>query len=414
MLQKQDRYFPGSFRFRPTKTLLAVAVLSMTACDDRARFEGSSTQNDGSYFVGGAGGTGGAAGWVQPEAGSGAPAAGTGGSPAVSTDSTIGSTAPPSDSGGTGGLVEGGIGGAGGEIVAGGTGGAAGAGDLAGTGGSSGNSGAGGIGGAGGTGGTGSTHGTCCADGDCLCRGSDPTELTAANGPYQTASYTILAGTVFYPTDAEPPFAGVAVCGGYMNFGPEMAGWGTFYASHGIVTVITSTLPTDTPPIRADKLLAAIAELKGENTKAGSPLEGKLSDRFGTSGYSMGGGGTTIASGDDPSLSTSIGLAAWQPEGRGVQVPTLLLCGSADTTAPCSYSTGAYSEIPSSTPKLLLAIQGGSHLTGWFNPTTGAGLGTSGKYALAFQKVFLEGDERWKPLLLVEPADATDWRTNIQ
>ena len=32
-----------------------------------------------------------------------------------------------------------------------------------------------------------------------------------------------------------------------------------------------------------------------ENTKNGSPLFGKLSGRYGTSGFSMGGGGTTYA-----------------------------------------------------------------------------------------------------------------------
>ena len=60
----------------------------------------------------------------------------------------------------------------------------------------------------------------------------------------------------------------------------------------------------------------------------------------------MGGGGTTIASGTDPTLKTSVGLAAWGPNGANVQVPTLLLCGASDTTAPCSMSQGAYTGNP--------------------------------------------------------------------
>jgi hypothetical protein len=187
--------------------------------------------------------------------------------------------------------------------------------------------------------------------------------------------------------------------------------WGPFYASHGIVTVIVTTGALDQPAVRGTKLLAAIEQLKGENTKADSPLMGKLSDRFGTSGYSMGGGGTTIASAQNATLKTSVGLAAWGPQNSGIRVPTLLLCGSSDGTAPCSMSQGAYRGIADPTPKMMISITGASHLN-WFGPTN-AGGGTSGKYALAFQKVYLEGDLRWKKFLLEKPTNGTQ-TTNIQ
>lgn len=229
--------------------------------------------------------------------------------------------------------------------------------------------------------------------------------MTSGNGPFKTATFTISTGTVYHPTDAEPPFAGVAVCGGFLNTGPEMADWGTFYASHGIVTVITTTGAADLPDQRATKLLAAIEELKGENTKSGSALMGKLAGRYGTSGYSMGGGGTTIASGENAALLTSVGLAPWGPNAAAVQVPTLLLCGGSDTVAPCDMTDGAYTQIPEATQKMKVSINGVTHFD-WFGPTA-AGGGTSGKYALAFQKVFLEGDQRWKPHLLSAPTNGT-------
>jgi dienelactone hydrolase len=188
-----------------------------------------------------------------------------------------------------------------------------------------------------------------------------------------------------------------------------MAPWGPFYASHGIVTIITTTLGADVPDIRATKLLAAVESLKAENTRNGSMLFGKMSTRYGTSGYSMGGGGTTIASGRNASLKTSVGLAAWGPNGAGVQVPTLLLCGSSDTVAPCSQSQGAYTAIPAGTSKMMVTIAGATHFN-WFGPTQ-AGAGTSGETALAFQKVFLEGDERWRPILRQSRGTVT---TNIQ
>jgi hypothetical protein len=47
-------------------------------------------------------------------------------------------------------------------------------------------------------------------------------------------------------------------------------------------------------------------------------------------------------------------------------------------------------------------VPGATHFN-WFMPTD-AGGGTAGKYALAFQKVYLEGDTRWKSLLLTKPS----------
>lgn len=252
--------------------------------------------------------------------------------------------------------------------------------------------------------------GTCCDDGDCLCHGPAPTELSTRPGPYRTERSVVGSGTLHYPVDAEPPFAAVALCGGFLNTGPEMDSWGPMYASHGIVTVIVSTDGADIPEIRAARLLAAIDELKELNNDSSSPLHGKLSGRYGTSGYSMGGGGTTIASGQNTELKTSVGLAPWGGSGNGVQTATLLLCGSADSVAPCNMAESVYRGIADSTPKMLITISGSTHFD-WFGPAD-AGRGTSGSYALAFQKVFLEGDTRWKSLLLKEPTSGSV-ETNI-
>jgi predicted dienelactone hydrolase len=190
-----------------------------------------------------------------------------------------------------------------------------------------------------------------------------------------------------------------------------MAAWGPFYASHGFVLVIVSTTGADQPQQRAVKLVAAIEELKGENDKSDSPLAGKLSDRYGTSGYSMGGGGTVIASTGDVMLRTSIGLAPFGGSGAEVKAATLLLCGTADGTAPCNMSERVYGAIPDTLPKMMISISGATHFS-WFGPDA-AGMGTSGKYALAFQKVFLDGDERWKPLLTMPPTGAM-METNVK
>jgi hypothetical protein len=253
--------------------------------------------------------------------------------------------------------------------------------------------------------------GTCCPTGDCLCHGTVPARLGPAKGPFKTASLRLSTGTAYYPTDAMPPFAGLSICPGFTNTGPEMTDWGPFYASWGIVTVVTNTGGLDDPSTRGRLLIGSISALKAENTKSGSPLNGKMSGRYGTSGYSMGGGGTTYASASDATLKSSVGLAAWEPIGRNIKVPTLLMCGTADVVAECFHTDQSYDAIPSSTPKMKITITGAEHLASWFGPDQ-AGGGVSGGYALAFNKVYLEGDTRWKTLLLTKP-QGHDMITNI-
>jgi pimeloyl-ACP methyl ester carboxylesterase len=217
----------------------------------------------------------------------------------------------------------------------------------------------------------------------------------------------VSTGTLFYPTDAEAPFAALAIAAGFLNTGAEILDWGAFFASHGIVTLVTTTTAIDFPDVRATKLAASIAELKGMNSESGNPLSGKLSGRYGTSGYSMGGGGTTIAASNDKTLVSSVGLAPWSPVGADITTPTLLMCGGADTVAPCSMAQGAYTAMPETTPKMMIVIPAIDHLA-WLGGPTGPGQG--GAFALAFMKAFLEGDERWKSVLLDADGSVT---TNI-
>jgi len=302
--------------------------------------------------------------------------------------------------GGTGGTAGNGNGGSAGTLGdASSTGGTAGTIGGAGSAGNVGAVGASGTGGAVGSAGTDTTGPRpCCPTGDCLCRGPAPTGLTSSNGPFATERFRISSGTVHHPTDAEAPFASLVMIAVAGSSAPELNAWGSFYASHAIVTLVVVGASSDRPPAHATKLLEAVKELEALNTKSGSPLESKLSDRFGVAGYSIAAGGTTLASSSAPTLKTSMTMAVWGGDGSGVQVPTLLLCGESDTVAPCSMSESVYSVIPATTPKMRVSIAGANHFS-WFNPTA-AGSGVAGEVALAFQKVFLEGDERYRPLLL--------------
>jgi hypothetical protein len=248
--------------------------------------------------------------------------------------------------------------------------------------------------------------GACCSDGNCLCHGEPPAAPTNSPGPFKTAMFDMPnAGCVHYPMDAEPPFAAVTISdgfGGSGGCGPSQTGqWGPLYASWGIVAMIIHTGAGDQPTQRGTKLSAAVAAFKMENMKSGSPLMGKLSGRYGTSGFSMGGGGTTYSAQKDPMLKTNVSIMAWTPATSGITVPSLYIFGSSDTLAG-TMGMASYTSIKDPTPKMAVTVSSGHA------GQPSAGMGESGKAGLAFQKVYLEGDERWRPLLLMIDAENTN------
>lgn len=343
------------------------------------------------------GGTGGNAGSTFAGAGSGAP--GTAGTATGGIDSAGQGGRDSAGSAGTGraGTPTGGSAGIGrGGAPAGGSAGIARGGAPAG---SAGTASGGTPGGAGG--------GSCCSDGDCICRGDAPTSLTSENGPHATKNYSLSGvGCIYYPTDAQPPFSAVAISDGYLGSGgcgtAQTSGWGPFYASHGIVAMIIETSGSDQPRTRGQKLLKGIAGFKAEQLNSSSPLFGKLAGRYGTSGFSMGGGGTTHAASSDATLRSSIALMAWSPI-SSVTVPTLFTCGSSDGTASCSsHGRPAYNGMPNTTPKMIVTVSSGH------SGQPSAGSRKQGAWGLAFQKLYLDGDERWRSVLLAGDPDATN------
>jgi hypothetical protein len=97
---------------------------------------------------------------------------------------------------------------------------------------------------------------------------------------------------------------------------------------------------------------------------------------------------------------------------RLLAVPTLMLNGATDVTVlgGVGQSEAAYDTIPDSTPKLLYVLSTLGHFD-WGTPT--AGFNAVGRYVLAWEKTFLEGDERYRPFLLQEGPLASTWESNL-
>ena len=134
----------------------------------------------------------------------------------------------------------------------------------------------------------------------------DVATLTEADGLRDGPAY--FGATVYYPTNATPPYASIAIVPGFTASPDSVEAWGPFYASHGIVTIIVGTNSIfDFPEARAEALLDALETLREENTRNNSPLLGAIDeDKFAVSGHSMGGGGAQRAAVLDNSIKESL------------------------------------------------------------------------------------------------------------
>ncbi len=166
-------------------------------------------------------------------------------------------------------------------------------------------------------------------------------------------------------------------------------------------------------------MLDALKTIAEENTRSASPLFGKLDlSRQGVIGWSMGGGGALLAAEQQPSLKALIALTPWNPGYRYAKVttPSMMLAAMGDTLAG-GQSKGFYESIPASTSKFYFETTNSSAFFGGhdtFNDPKALD-GVVGRYGLSWMKVFLEGDDRYRPFLKEKPPTTNneEYLTNL-
>ena len=225
--------------------------------------------------------------------------------------------------------------------------------------------------------------------------------------------------TIYYPINASPPFASIAIVPGFISGPSTVAEWGVFYASHGIVTIIVGTNSLyDFPEARAYALLDALETIRIENSRANSPLENALNlDQLAVSGWSMGGGGAQRAAVLDNRISGVIALCPWLTNTNlNHESSVLIFSGENDTTAPPqSHADIHYNYTPNENNKLLFEIENGNHYAA--NSPNG-GNGIIGKIALSWLKLYVENNDCYCPLLtenlLENPTEASKVEDNFE
>lgn len=235
----------------------------------------------------------------------------------------------------------------------------------------------------------------------CVPIGPDPTEeALEGDGPFAVESLVVdgpgfNTGTVYYPSGLTTPVGVLVAIPGYVSREVNVAWLGPRIASHGfaVLTLDPEDL-YDFPSSRARQLNGALTWLTDEVQRDGSPLLGRIdTSRAAFTGHSMGGGGSLLAVGENPSVRTVIPLAPWLPNANvgPLGIPTLTIACEADQIAPvANHADPIYASLGEE--KMFLEFAGAAHAC----PINGsANLPVLGRFMIAWLKVFLDEDGRY-------------------
>jgi len=212
--------------------------------------------------------------------------------------------------------------------------------------------------------------------------------------------------TIYYPVDTRGSIGGVAISPGYTERQSHVEWWGPLLASHGYAVLVLDTNDRrESTDLRADALIAAVRTLRAENSRNDSPLMGRIdAGKMAIMGHSMGGGGTLIAANEHgEEIQAAIPFTPWEPGGPfdNITVPTLIIAGSADRIAGVDdHAWRHFQSIPESTTKVYMEIDGGNHYIA--DTDRGTDLATVGRYGIAWLKLYLDEDERYRDFIYGE------------
>lgn len=241
---------------------------------------------------------------------------------------------------------------------------------------------------------------------DALKRGGPYAVTTTKVTPNEAKDFG--GGTLFYPANPQDGDKfGVVVCvPGFMEPAVAMDTIARRFASHGFAVFSAAFWSgLDEPIWRAHMISAALAEARRRPEWAGiiDP------ERTALVGHSMGGGGALTAAITE-NVSGVIAIHPWSEiPFATVSEPVLVIGSTWDAVAPMSeHATPIYRGLTSSPEKGLLTRVYGTH---W------AGLVDDPKILprmISFLKLYVDKDERYRPLYLSRPELFTRWETTAR
>ena len=207
----------------------------------------------------------------------------------------------------------------------------------------------------------------------------DTTNTIEPYGTYKAViRYPALSDGLRTPKDTRgAPYPGIGVCNGLFGQEWQITWIAEHLASHGYVTICFTPPKIASSDITqwAKGFSAGITRMKNETLMSNSPVSGIMdTERFGSIGLSMGGGGSIEAAGSQGSeIDAAVALA---PAGfssveetdtmaaaRNIRIPTQIQVGTNDGFVPPVDARPFYDAIiPGDTIKEYVEIKGGNHI----------------------------------------------------
>jgi hypothetical protein len=185
---------------------------------------------------------------------------------------------------------------------------------------------------------------------------------------------------------------------------PTYGGLLKLYASHGFIVIASNSMNVGqgTPP----PMLDGVTWVLEQDMTAGTALFGHVDrDRIGATGHSQGAIAASSA-GTDPRIKTIAPIETLTAS-RGLHGPALGLCGTMDTTVPCSLNLNSFKAI--SDQPVMYAEQMAADHTNWiFSP------GAFNPYwviTTAWFRVHLMNDTALRPMFYGECSVCKDTAT---
>lgn len=216
-------------------------------------------------------------------------------------------------------------------------------------------------------------------------------------GRFDYSEFSRDSARVFYPSNiGELSEIGATTLTSGMGGTKENMYWlAEPLAEAGMVVIAVSATNNSTVGGYETAHKSGVGILMGENENSSSPIYGKIG-RYGTIGYSKGGGGSINAASDlGDQVHTCVALAPWGPSPtRNHSAATMILTGTSDAIASDSIGERAYRDLPGGIPKLYAAMSREGHFY-WANRRS---LGSETDFIRAWLKYYLENNEEYYPV----------------
>jgi hypothetical protein len=242
--------------------------------------------------------------------------------------------------------------------------------------------------------------------------GTWPAADPSKTGPFATVTENMvgpgMAFTMFRPKDLTQRHPVITWGNGTGTTPQTYRGLLNLYASHGFIVIASNSMNVGqgTPP----PMLDGVTWVLEQDMTQGSALYQHVDrDRIGATGHSQGAFATSSA-GTDPRIKTIAPIEVLGAS-RGFHGPVLGLCGSMDTTLPCSNNLRSYMGITDQ-PTMYAELKTADHMNWIFS--AGGMPNPFHVITTAWFRVHLMNDAALRPMFYGECSvckDSTTWVT---